>query len=184
MVEELFCRFEGIRKSDLQALRCLERATEISLRARTEANWRRRRLASIRPPTSAADCRRRPEPCKGWPSATAAGGFGLDKALAVAISKGRSGPVADPLQIARRRFARAAFEQSKCCPNERRVFSANATNSTNQQYKQPDLDATASGASATASGLQSTATRQLATASATGATASGASAPTRVRNPG
>ena len=34
------------------------------------------------PPTSAADRRRWPDPCKGWPSATASGGFGLDKRLA------------------------------------------------------------------------------------------------------
>jgi hypothetical protein len=32
--------------------------------------------------SSAADRRRWPDPCKGWPSATASGGFGLDKRLA------------------------------------------------------------------------------------------------------
>src|SRR5271168_1509260 len=34
---------------------------------------------NLGPPTSAADRRRWPDPCKGWPSATASGGFGLDK---------------------------------------------------------------------------------------------------------
>src|SRR6202795_3826526 len=34
---------------------------------------------NLGPPTSAADRRRGPDPCKGWPSATASGGFGLDK---------------------------------------------------------------------------------------------------------
>ena len=34
---------------------------------------------NLGPPTSAADRRRWPYPCKGWPSATASGGFGLDK---------------------------------------------------------------------------------------------------------
>ena len=37
---------------------------------------------NLGPPTSAADRRRWPDPCKGWPSATASGGFGLDKRLA------------------------------------------------------------------------------------------------------
>ena len=37
---------------------------------------------NLGPPTSAADRRRWPDPCKGWPSATASGGFGLDKPLA------------------------------------------------------------------------------------------------------
>ena len=37
---------------------------------------------NLGPPTSAADRRRWPYPCKGWPSATASGGFGLDKRLA------------------------------------------------------------------------------------------------------
>ena len=40
---------------------------------------------SARPPNSAGEARRRPNPCKGWPSAPASGGFGLDKGLAVAI---------------------------------------------------------------------------------------------------
>src|SRR5277367_383314 len=37
---------------------------------------------NLGPPTSTADRRRWPYPCKGWPSATASGGFGLDKRLA------------------------------------------------------------------------------------------------------
>ena len=37
---------------------------------------------NLGPPTSAADRCRWPDACKGWPSATASGGFGLDKRLA------------------------------------------------------------------------------------------------------
>jgi hypothetical protein len=63
------------------------------------------------PSTSAAHRRRRLDPCKGWPSATASGGFGLDKDLAVDILRcqeidGQEWvstrlPAVDPLQTAR-----------------------------------------------------------------------------------
>ena len=60
---------------------------------------------NLGPPTSAADRRRWPDPCKGWPSATASGGFGLDKRLASDIlrrqgfdgqERASSGPHAPP----------------------------------------------------------------------------------------
>src|SRR5277367_936941 len=41
----------------------------------------------VGPPTSAADSRRWPDPRKGGPSAPASGGFGLDKAPAIAVSR-------------------------------------------------------------------------------------------------
>ena len=60
---------------------------------------------NLGPPTSAADRRRWPDACKGWPSATASGGFGLDKRLASDIrrqvSTGKSGPRADPRRASR-----------------------------------------------------------------------------------
>jgi hypothetical protein len=64
------------------------------------------------PPFSAGEGRRRPNPCKGWPTATASGGFGLDKGLAVAIWRcsrdrrvgGRLDP--DPLPATAGRTAR------------------------------------------------------------------------------
>ena len=40
-----------------------------------------------RPPISASHCRRWTKPRKGWPSATASGGFGLDEALSIDISR-------------------------------------------------------------------------------------------------
>src|SRR5271155_2161580 len=54
----------------------------------------------VGPPTSAADSRRWPDPRKGGPSAPASGGFGLDKAPAIAVSrcqgsKARSGTRSD-----------------------------------------------------------------------------------------
>src|SRR5271168_2212555 len=50
--------------------------------ARGRAKDQARDGRNLGPPTSAADRRRWPDPCKGWPSATASGGFGLDKRLA------------------------------------------------------------------------------------------------------
>src|SRR5271155_1227637 len=41
----------------------------------------------VGPAISAADRRRWLDPCKGWPSAPAPGGFGLDKAPAIDISR-------------------------------------------------------------------------------------------------
>ena len=65
-------------------------------------------------PISACQCRRWPNPCKGWPSATASGGFGLDKGSPIGISRcPRDRRAGVRLQSTRRRQPPTAASNAK-----------------------------------------------------------------------
>lgn len=69
------------------APRCFEWVGKIGKRHDANVWAEVEKLRNGDPLISGADCRPKPKSCKGWPSATAFGGFGLDKPLAWDFSR-------------------------------------------------------------------------------------------------